>query len=68
MKFCLKELREAHRWGRLVERKHWLRADRQLAFILSEGDELIRIFKSSIKTAERNRVKSTRRVGNSPSG
>src|SRR2546422_740148 len=40
MKICLKELRETHRWGRLIDRKHWLRADRQLAFVLSEGDEL----------------------------
>src|SRR5437868_11456745 len=47
MKICLKELREAHRWGRLVDRKHWLRGDGQLGFVLTEGDELIRIFKSS---------------------
>ena len=56
MKICLKELREALRWARLIERKRWLAADSRLAFVLREGDELIRIFKSSIQTAERNRA------------
>src|SRR5438105_1107016 len=56
MKVCLKELREARRWARLIDRKRWLGNDSQLAFIISEGDELIRIFKSSVQTAERNRA------------
>jgi four helix bundle protein len=56
MKICLKELREALRWARLIERKRWLASDSRLAFVLREGDELIRIFKSSIQTAERNRA------------
>src|SRR5437870_7184497 len=55
MKICLKELREARRWARLIERKHWLGDDRQLVFVINEGEELIRIFKSSVQTAERNR-------------
>jgi four helix bundle protein len=55
MKVCLKELREAHRWAKLIERKGWLGSDAQLVFVLGEGDELIRIFKSSVQTAERNR-------------
>ena len=56
MKVCLKELRETWRWSRLIERKKWLGSDSQLAFLLSEGDELIRIFKASVQTAERNRL------------
>jgi len=56
MKICLKELRETRRWARLIERKSWLRGDPQLAFLLSEGEQLIRIFKASIQTAERNRT------------
>ena len=56
MKICLKELREALRWARLIERKRWLASDSRLAFVLREGDQLIRIFKSSIQTAERNRA------------
>jgi four helix bundle protein len=56
MKICLKELRETFRWARLIDRKHWLGHDSQLTFVLREGDELIRIFKASIQTAERNRA------------
>ena len=56
MKICLKELRETHRWARLVERKCWLADDRQMGLVLSEGDQLIRIFKASVRTAERNRL------------
>ena len=55
MKICLKELRETHRWARLVARKHWLGNEPGLAFLLKEGDELIRIFKASVRTAEHNR-------------
>jgi len=61
MKVCLKELREARRWARLIHRKNWLRGNEQLAFVLEEVEEMIRIFKSSIKTAERNRLKNQRR-------
>lgn len=60
MKICLKELRESHRWARLIERKRWLANDSQLAFILRESDELIRIFKASVQTAERNRATGQR--------
>src|SRR5882672_744579 len=60
MKVCLKELRETRRWSSLVERKEWLQNDGQLAFALQEGEELIRIFKASVKTAERNRLDSRR--------
>jgi four helix bundle protein len=56
MKMCLKELRETRRWCRLIERKGWLGRDRDLAFLLREGEELVRIFKASVKTAERNRL------------
>ena len=56
MKVCLKELRETWRWLRLIHRKGWLGNDRQLAFVLGESDELVRIFKASVQTAERNRA------------
>jgi len=55
MKICLKELRESRRWARLADRKQWLTKNIQLAFVLREVEELIRIFKASIRTAERNR-------------
>ena len=60
MKICLKELRESLRWARLIDRKQWLGGDGQLAFVLCESDELVRIFKASIQTAERNRASNRR--------
>ena len=56
MKVCLKELRETRRWSRLVDRKRWLGHDNDLVFLLQEGEELVRIFKASVQTAERNRL------------
>jgi four helix bundle protein len=67
MKVCLKELREARRWARLIDRKKWLKTDVQLAFVLREGEELIRIFKASIRTAQQNRQVNRRKSpGDSP--
>ncbi len=66
-KVCLKELREARRWARLVERKNWLSEDPRLLFLLREADELIRIFKASIQTAERNRLAAARVTGRTTS-
>jgi four helix bundle protein len=66
MKICLKELRETQRWARLVERKRWLQGDPQLAFVLGESEELIRIFKASVQTAERNKLARKRNTSVSP--
>jgi four helix bundle protein len=63
MKICLKELRETHRWARLIDRKRWLIKNPHLIFVLREGDELIRIFKKSIQTAEANRAAKRRHRG-----
>jgi four helix bundle protein len=60
MKICLKELRETLRWARLIDRKHWLGGDGQLTFVLRESEELVRIFKASVQTAERNRASQRR--------
>jgi len=54
LKICLKELRETRRWACLIQRKSWVKNDAMLAFVLSESDELIRIFMSSIRTAQQN--------------
>jgi len=61
LKLCLKELRETRRWARLIHRKNWAKNDPILAFILKESDELIRIFFSSIQTAERNLLAANRK-------
>jgi four helix bundle protein len=62
LKVCLKELRETRRWARLVRRKGWGADDPTLVFVLSEADELIRIFYSSIQTARRNALAEKRPV------
>jgi four helix bundle protein len=67
LKLCLKELRETRRWARLIERKQWRKGDPQLAVLLSEVEELIRIFKASIQTAQRNRTANTRKLNSNPS-
>ena len=54
LKICLKELRETRRWTRLVKRKAWVKNETTLLFVLGESEELIRIFHSSIRTAQRN--------------
>jgi len=56
MKICLKELRETRRWARLIDHERWLAGDAKLGLLLSESEELIRIFKASIRTAEGNRA------------
>ena len=61
LKLCLKELRETRRWARLIKRKGWSKDDPTLLFVLSESDELIRIFYSSIQTAKKNALVGRRK-------
>jgi four helix bundle protein len=61
LKICLKELRETRRWARLIQRKNWTQDDSTLRFVLSESDELIRIFMASITTARQNVLVEKRR-------
>jgi four helix bundle protein len=65
LKVCLKELRETRRWARLIKRKAWAKDDPTLLFVLSESDELIRIFYSSVQTAKRNAL-AEKRAGSGP--
>jgi four helix bundle protein len=60
LKICLKELREARRWARLIRRKGWAGSDPTLVFVLGEVDELVRIFFSSVQTARRNALAEKR--------
>jgi four helix bundle protein len=61
LKICLKELRETRRWARLIQRKGWAKNESTLLFVLSELDELIRIFMSSIRTAQQNALVQRRK-------
>jgi four helix bundle protein len=53
LKVCLKELKETRRWLRLIMKAEML-PEKQLVPILNETEELIKIFFSSIRTAEKN--------------
>ena len=53
LKICLKELKETRRWLRLACRSSIVSAPKTAA-ILNETEELIRIFFSSIRTADKN--------------
>jgi four helix bundle protein len=53
LKVCLKELKETRRWLRLVAKSSMMPPPK-IAAILNETEELIRIFFSSVRTAERN--------------
>ncbi|MEY3895724.1 MAG: hypothetical protein RLZZ214_1244 [Verrucomicrobiota bacterium] len=55
MHLALKELRESERWLKLIIRAALLPKETDLAPILNETDQLIRIFVTSIATAEKRR-------------
>jgi four helix bundle protein len=57
LRVCHKELRESRRWLRLVHRTPLVAKPELLHDILTEADELVRIFSASIRTAEANRPK-----------
>lgn len=52
----LKELRESDRWLKLITRAELLSNSDRLAPLLDETDQLIRIFVSSIHTAENRKI------------
>jgi four helix bundle protein len=56
LKICLKELRESHRWLRLIIRVPLLKPAAQVDALVAETEELIRIFVTSIRTAQRRRL------------
>lgn len=55
LKVCYKELRESRRWLRLIQKAELVARPSLLESLLIEADELVRIFASSIRTAQRNR-------------
>ncbi|MGC4071042.1 MAG: four helix bundle protein [Nibricoccus sp.] len=54
LKVCYKELRESRRWLRLVQKSTLIAKPKLLESLVTEADELVRIFASSIRTAQRN--------------
>jgi len=67
IKLCLKEMRETRRWARLIHCKRWSHDDPTLIFLLSESEELIRIFMASLRTAKSNalRAQTAKTIGSS---
>jgi four helix bundle protein len=55
LKICLKELRESWRWLRLIQNVPMVQKPDLMNPLISEADELIRIFRQSIITARINR-------------
>ena len=55
LRLALKELRESERWLKLIVRAKLLPKEASLALFLNETDQLIRIFVTSIATAEKRR-------------
>jgi four helix bundle protein len=60
LKICLKELRETYRWLRLVQKVPLVKKPERIAPLLVETDELIAIFVTSIRTAEKNAQRAKR--------
>ncbi len=54
LKISLKELRETLRWLRLIKRVPLVKKPERVDPLLQETDELVRIFVTSIKTAQKN--------------
>src|SRR5262245_37087072 len=50
LSICLKELKETRRWLRLARRVPLISPPSELAVLLAETEELVRIFASSIRT------------------
>ena len=53
LRVSLKELRETQRWLKLIQRVPLIKNSELIDNLLKETDELIRIFVSSIKTAQK---------------
>ena len=59
MKICLKELRETKVWLIMIVRAKLMKPASKLEILIDENDELISIFVTSIKTANRNKKKTS---------
>ena len=55
LSISLKELRETQRWMRLIQRMSLIKKAELVNGILEETEELIKIFVTSIKTAEKKK-------------
>jgi len=56
LRICLKELRETQRWLKLIKHIRIIKKYELIDLMIVETEELIKIFVTSIKTAEKNRL------------
>jgi four helix bundle protein len=56
LSICLKELKESRRWLRLIHRVPLLKPESQIDPMLDETEQLIRIFATSIRTAQKRKL------------
>jgi len=59
MKICLKEVRETKVWLIMTVRAKPMKPAPKLELLIEENDELISIFVTSLKTANRNKKKTS---------
>jgi four helix bundle protein len=57
IKICSKEPPETRRWLRLIQRANFVAKPQLRGPLIDEAEQLVKIFVSSIRTAERNREK-----------
>jgi four helix bundle protein len=55
LRIALKELRETHRWLKLIQRVPLIKRSELLDSVLQETEELIKIFVTSIKTSQKKK-------------
>jgi four helix bundle protein len=60
IKIVLKELRETKVWLNIVHRKSLAKSGSEVEALITECDELISIFVTSVKTAEKNKSRKSR--------
>ena len=59
IKIVLKELRETKIWLQIIHRKRMARSGTQTESLIAECDELISIFVTSARTAEKNKLSAS---------
>lgn len=60
IKIVLKELRETKVWLKIIQRKSLLKSTREIELLIAECDELISIFVTSVRTAEKNKRRQSK--------
>ena len=55
IKIVLKELRETKVWLKIIQLKSLLKSTKEIELLIAECDELISIFVTSVRTAEKNK-------------